>query len=57
MDLINKCLTKEPSKRISAVQALDHAWIKTKVTTKIDTKAQTEAFKNLHAFRVHFRLN
>ena len=65
MDLIKKLLTFNSEKRITAMQALDHAWIKQVGKEEVDTNATANALKNLKNFRVlinnllifHYRLN
>lgn len=52
IDLIKKMLTYDPSHRISAEEALNHAWIKKKVHEPSDPKATVFALQNLRTFRV-----
>lgn len=50
MDLINQLLTYDPEKRVSALSALEHPWLKNKVKAKIDPKATQDALANLKSF-------
>lgn len=51
-------LTYNPANRISADEALNHIWIKTKVNEPIDSKATISALNNLRTFRVkHYCLS
>lgn len=52
MDLIQKLLTYDPEKRISALEALEHPWIQHRAQEKIDIVATTSALNNLAHFRV-----
>ena len=54
MDLIQKLLVYNPENRISALEALEHPWIREQVVEHMDTQATMSAFKNLTSFRVHF---
>ena len=49
--MIKKMLTYEPAHRISAVDALNHTWIKKKVSEPVDAKAAISALSNLRTFR------
>ena len=51
-DLIKKMLTYDANNRITAEQALNHSWIKKKVTEPVDPKATIAALQNLRHFRV-----
>lgn len=42
-DLIKRMLTYNPNSRISAEEALNHAWIKKKVNEPVDPKATINA--------------
>ena len=52
VDLIKRMLTYNPANRISAEEAIDHPWIKKKVTEPSDPKATLSALQNLRTFRV-----
>lgn len=52
VDMIKKMLTYNPINRISAEEALNHAWIKKKVNEPSDPKATISALQNLRTFRV-----
>lgn len=52
IDLIKKMLTYDPAHRISSEEALNHTWIKKKVTEPVDTKSTIMALSNLRTFRV-----
>ena len=54
MDLIQKLLVYNPENRISALEALEHPWIREQVVEHMDTQATMSAFKNLTSFRVNF---
>ncbi len=56
VDLIKKMLTYDPKQRISAEQALNHAWIKKKVTEPIDAKTTLSALNNLRGFRAEQKM-
>lgn len=53
MDLISALLTYDPEKRISAIEALEHPWIKQRAVEKLDIQATTMALNNLANFRVN----
>ena len=53
-DLIKKMLTYDPTARITAEAAMNHAWIKKKVHETNDPKATFNALQNLKNFRVSF---
>ena len=52
-DLIKRMLTYDALNRINAEDALNHSWIKKKVTETMDTKSTLSALTNLRAFRVN----
>lgn len=53
-DLVKKLLTYEPSKRISAAEAIQHPWIKKQADQeKVEKSLATNALSNLKAFRVN----
>ena len=47
-------LCYEPKNRISAVDGINHMWIKKKVNEPIDEKATLKALTNLKTFRVRY---
>ena len=51
-DLVRKLLTVNPKKRITAQNALEHPWIKSKHFNEFDKAIEQEAFKNLTEFDV-----
>lgn len=52
-DLVRKLLTYDPTKRISAGDALQHKWIRTMaVQTKLESDVATKTLSNLRNFRV-----
>jgi calcium-dependent protein kinase len=52
IDLIKKMLSYDPCKRIGAVEALEHQWIKKKVHSNTDMKGTISALQNLRGYRV-----
>jgi calcium-dependent protein kinase len=57
IDLVKKCLTYEPEKRITAGEALDHAWFKKFAKgEKIKKSLASNALKNLKNFRAEQKL-
>jgi calcium-dependent protein kinase len=56
MDLINKMLTMDPNKRITALQVLEHPWFKKAPSILGDGDATCNALKNLKLFRVRLYL-
>ena len=53
-DLINKMLTYDPEKRISASDCLQHPWIVKEAASKIDPGVAQHALSNLKQFQVSF---
>ena len=51
-DLIRRLMEKDPSKRISASDALQHRWIQQKVKTKFDKQIAINSISELSNFRV-----
>ena len=51
-DLIKQMLTFDPNQRITALDALNHEWIKKKVHEQVDVQATLSALNNLRNFRV-----
>lgn len=51
-DFIRALLTKDPKKRLSAAQALDHKWIKMAIT-KVDEGGAIDILTNMKAFRAN----
>jgi calcium-dependent protein kinase len=51
-DLIKQMLTLDPTQRITALDALNHEWIKKKVHETVDVQATLNALHNLRTFRV-----
>lgn len=57
VDLVKKCLTYDPDKRISASEALDHAWFKKFAKTdKVKKSLASKALSNLKNFRAEQKL-
>ena len=56
VDLIKKMLTYDPKQRISAEQAINHAWILKKVKEPIDKKSTLAALTNLKGFRAEQKM-
>jgi calcium-dependent protein kinase len=57
IDLVKKCLTYDPEKRITAGEALDHAWFKKFAKgEKIKKSLASNALKNLKNFRAEQKL-
>lgn len=57
IDLVKKCLTYDPDKRVSAGEALDHAWFKKFAKgDKISKSLAASALKNLKNFRAEQKL-
>jgi calcium-dependent protein kinase len=52
IDLVHKLLEYDPSKRISAAEALQHDWILEKSVVKIDTNLARKTLGNLKNFSV-----
>ena len=52
IDLVHKLLEYDPSKRISAAQALHHEWIVEKSVVQIDTNLARKTLSNLKNFSV-----
>lgn len=52
IDLVHKLLEYDPSKRISASQALQHDWILEKSVVKIDNNLARKTLSNLKNFSV-----
>ena len=52
MDLLKKMMTYDFTKRITASEALSHAWIKKEAELEEDTEATLAALENLKNFRV-----
>ena len=52
LDLLKKMMTYDFSKRITASEALGHAWIKKEAEKEEDTEATLAALENLKNFRV-----
>jgi len=57
-DLINKLLTYDPVKRISAKEALEHKWFETAshLDTKVDEEKMRKNLQNLKGFRAEQKL-
>ena len=55
-DLIEKLLTVDPKKRPTAIEALQHRWIKEQVVVEFDEQMATQAFANLKNFRVEQKM-
>lgn len=54
-DLVKKLLTYDSDKRISALDALNHPWVKRKATVeKINKDVAHKSLKNLQNFRVRY---
>lgn len=56
LDLIKKLMEKNPEKRLSAQEALQHEWIQRKVHNEFDVDAGMEALEELKHFRVSSNL-
>lgn len=57
VDLVKKCLTYDPDKRISASDALDHAWFKKFAKAdKVKKSLASRALGNLRSFRAEQKL-
>jgi calcium-dependent protein kinase len=57
VDLVKKCLTYDPDKRISASEALDHAWFKKFAKAdKVKKSLASKALSNLKNFRAEQKL-
>lgn len=52
VDLVHKLLERDPIKRISAAEALQHDWIKSKSIVKIDNNMARKTLSNLKNFSV-----
>jgi calcium-dependent protein kinase len=55
-DLIKKLLTKNPSKRITAAQALKHKWFKKPSSKKLSAASSRRLLANLNAFQSELKL-
>lgn len=56
-DLILKLLQRDPSKRITAAQAMEHEWIKNNLTRRhIDERKANVAIENLRSFNANRKL-
>ena len=54
-DLVKKLLTYDPEKRINALDAINHPWIKKMATAdKVNKEVATKSLQNLQNFRVTF---
>ena len=51
-DLIEKLMCKDVNRRLTAVEALAHPWIKSKVKTSYNADLATQAVNNLMNFKV-----
>ena len=51
-DLIEKLMTKDVNRRLTAVEALAHPWIKSKVKTTFNADLAAQAVNNLSTFKV-----
>lgn len=51
-DLISKLMEKNTQQRISAVDALQHPWIKNKVKVTYNAELAKQAISSLHSFKV-----
>ena len=51
-DLITKLLQKDVNKRLSALDALQHPWIKNQVKSKFNLALANDAVSNLSSFQV-----
>lgn len=56
IDLLKRMMTYDPERRISAEEALKHAWITKKAYEEIDNEATLNALKNLRNFNVEKKL-
>ena len=54
-DLIEKMLTYDPAKRISAVEAYKHPWLKKKGFSSLNEEQKIELSTNIHEFYVFFK--
>ena len=52
MDLLKKMMTYDFAKRITASEAMNHAWIKKEAEREEDSEATLAALENLKNFRV-----
>lgn len=55
-DLISKLMTRDTAKRLSAVEALAHPWIKSKVKTTFNQALGNQALSNLTNFQSESKL-
>ena len=51
INFIERCLIKDPFKRMNAVQALEHEWIHECLVTKDKVALDKEIFKNMANYR------
>lgn len=56
VDLIKKLMERDPARRLSAKQALEHPWIAFKVKEKIDQNLINSAVENLRSFKAEQKL-
>ncbi|MCQ2821129.1 MAG: protein kinase [archaeon] len=55
-EFITKLLTKDPSKRPSAAEALNDAWITTNKNTKVSSKLSSKCMENMRNFHTERKL-